>query len=229
MANFWDNDPVAAPSPSNGKAAAKAAGPPKLSQADEQRLKNLDTSADETASLAQQAGRFVQDNTQAGTGLGLGDFYVGTANHHIPLNPVRAYETSHNPAVSDMDSLGAQMATHMRTPGMRLTQMEFGKFLGSVPSIAKEGDSNVQQANQIMQARVAAAAKQSFYHSFAQTHGTLNGADPAWAQYEATRLPKFLPANPLAAGLHATSAARQAQPAQAQDGATVDVFGRPVQ
>jgi hypothetical protein len=220
MANFWDNDPVATPVPKGGPAT-------KLSGDESQRLKNLDTSADETAGLAQQAGRFMAANANTGTGLGYTPMHIMGAD----LNPVRAAALANNPDVATMDSLGSQMALHMRTPGMRMTQMEFAKFLGATPNIAKSGDVNEQLANSAYQARIAAAAKQAFYHAYAQAHNTLNGADPAWAQYEATRLPAFMPGHDQGAELKARSAqTRQAaQPAQAQDGATVDVFGRPVQ
>jgi hypothetical protein len=77
-----------------------------------------------------------------------------------------------------------QMATQMRTPGMRLTQMEFGKFLGANPSLNNSRANNQQAVAQINAARTGAAAKSAFYTKWLDARGSLDGADGAWLQFQ---------------------------------------------
>jgi hypothetical protein len=88
------------------------------------------------------------------------------------------------PDLVSMDRDSTQMATNMRSPGMRLTQMEFGKFIGASPSTHTSYDNNRAAAQNIYAARTGAAAKSAFYTRWLNMNGNLDGADAAWLRYQ---------------------------------------------
>lgn len=217
--NFWDNDPIAAPPM-----------PPKaMSAPDQARIKNYDDGADEANRLASQATAFMDKNGRTPTGGLLA----------IPGAPTIAKATGiGGPDLSAMDRASMQMANAMKAPGSRLTQMEFGKYLSGVPNVKSDFGNNLTNAQGIYNARTAAVAAQSFMRTWQQTHGTLDGADAAWLQFQQQHFapdgtyyhdPSQNPALKRAHGNAALKARSGQAGQQAADGATIDIFGRPAQ
>jgi hypothetical protein len=82
--------------------------------------------------------------------------------------------------LATMDRDSVNMATGLRAPGMRITQMEFQKFLGSSPSVTNSEGNNNKAVGALNIANVMAQAQASFYSSYLQAHRTLAGVIPAW-------------------------------------------------
>jgi hypothetical protein len=68
---------------------------------------------------------------------------------------------------------------------MRLTQMEFGKFLGAVPSTQATRSQNNASVAQQDNMNNLAQAKAAFFGRWGQVRGSLVGAQPAWLAYKA--------------------------------------------
>lgn len=90
-----------------------------------------------------------------------------------------------DPSLEGQDNLSTQMATSLRAPGMRMTQMEFKKFGEVSPNVENYTHNNQSIANNAYQARNYMAAKSSYYSTYMKDHGSLNGADGGWNNYEA--------------------------------------------
>lgn len=163
--NWWENDPIAAPPM-----------PPKAkSPADQKRVADLQGGFDEANNLANTATDFMTRNQRTNTGGALAlPFAAGVA---------KALGVGGDD-LSAMDRDSIQMATQLRAPGQRLTQMEFSKNLGAVPSVQASRDNNQKNTDAIYATRTGAAAKSAFYSRWLDTKGTLDGADPAWLQFQ---------------------------------------------
>jgi hypothetical protein len=86
-------------------------------------------------------------------------------------------------AAMDRDSVG--MATALRAPGQRLTQMEFLKNLGAGPSVHTAIGANTQTDSQIQNGNALAQAKASFFTTYLSHKRSLDGAIPAWLNFKA--------------------------------------------
>lgn len=213
-ANFWENDPVAMP-PMPAKS---------LGAMDQKRVEGMQEGLDEANNLADLSADFHARNRRTGTGGWLAIPGAATVSKALGLM---------SPDLSAMDRDSVQMATALRKPNMRLTQMEFGKFLGTSPNIQTAGPTNAVSDQQAQAARVGAAAKSTFYTHYLQKKGNLDGADAAWMQFRAQHFSPDLqtfsaaPVSDWNSFLKQKSAqARGGQPAA--NGATIDIFGRPV-
>jgi len=139
-----------------------------------------------------------------------------------------------DPHLNAMQAQTIPMATAMRAPGMRMTQMEFNAFRGAAPSVSRTLEANEELAKNIAAAHTYVTAKHAFYTSWKQQHGNLDGVDAPWEAFKASRFdsagnykgpPKAGAApTPRAAAnqtLIARSAAAKAPP-------VVDIDGNPV-
>lgn len=152
------------------------------------------TDADSLASMATQ---FTNLNRQTDTGL---------------LNYIPGAGIVH-PDVSAMDNLSKQMATRLRAPGMRLTQMEFNQFLGAVPTATNTQEQNNAIAKNIFLGHALAAAKSSFYSSYLNSHRTLAGADAGWLAFRGAHFGPLLDHYTSTADLNGQPAAPAGAPA----------------
>jgi hypothetical protein len=200
----------------NGKAG-------ELSPEDQKQVSGIQTQASGLEGLTTAAQDFIQRNARTKTGGLLA----------IPGAPTiaKAFSgPSSDLAAMDRDSVG--MATSLRAPGQRLTQMEFLKNLGSGPSVRNTLPENMNVAHEIFNGNTKAQAKASFFTTYLNTHRTLDGAIPAWLSWSGQHFDTTgnYSHEPITQG---GNAALKAQSAQSQTpvthGMTVDVFGRPVQ
>jgi hypothetical protein len=123
-----------------------ASGP--LNPDDAKRVAAMQTDLDNVDGLANTATDFMSRNAKTPTG--------GLLAIPGATSIAKAFQGSSSDLAA-MDRDNSQMAVQMRTPGMRLTQMEFGKFLGATPSPKNTQDQNAQIAQSIYAARTLAA------------------------------------------------------------------------
>lgn len=134
-----------------------------------------------------------------------------------------------------MDRDNIASAVQMRAPGMRMTQMEFQKFLGATPAAQNSGPVNQRIATDIYRGNALAQAKAAFYTTYLSHKRNLDGAGPAWLSFKQQHFNddgdfSHDPLSDKDASNQAVRAlsAKSGQPAPVTHGMTVDVFGRPV-
>lgn len=203
----------------NGKAGA-------ISNDDSKQIAGMQTQAQSMEGLSAAAQDFMQRNIRSKTGGML-------AIPGVPTVMKAIKGPSSDLAAMDRDSVG--MATSLRAPGQRLTQMEFLKNLGSGPSVRNTLPENASVAKDIYNGNTKAQAKASFFTTYLDAHRTLNGAIPAWLDWSSKHFsptgdyshePLDAPAAP--SGNDMLKQRSAGAKATVQHGMTVDVFGRPV-
>lgn len=150
-----------------------------ISGADQKQVFDMENDANQTDTLAGNANDFMKRNRRTGTG--------GVYALPFASKAAKAMGVSGADDLAQMDRDNISSATAMRAPGMRLTQMEFGKFLGATPSVQNAGPQNAQIATAINKANTLAQAKASFFSSYLDHHRTLSGAIPAWLAFKNSR------------------------------------------
>lgn len=201
-------------------------GLPSLTNADQKQVTDMQGDASQTESLASNANDFMKRNQRTGTG----------GIYAIPgvVDVAKALGVSGADDLAQMNRDNIASATQMRAPGMRLTQMEFGKFLGATPSTHNAGPQNAQVADQINKANALAQAKASFFTTYLAHKRSLDGAIPAWLNFrnqhfdQDGNFSKDPISDQQAAG-HALKALSKQTNTPVTHGMTVDVLGRPVQ
>jgi hypothetical protein len=99
----------------------------------------------------------------------------------VDVNPIGALARQYQSGVPAMEGLSMRLATELRAPGQRLTQAEIMKNLESVPNLRhmpSQNDAAVAGYDQRAQTKRAYA---NFVSDWLTAHGSLNGADAAWA------------------------------------------------
>lgn len=147
-----------------------------LSPTDAKAVADIQGQASSMDSLASAASDFMTRNQRTKTGGLLA----------IPGAPTVAKAfagPTSDLAAMDRDSVG--MATSLRAPGQRLTQMEFLKNLGSGPSVRNTIDENTNVASQVFNGNALAQAKASFFTTYLSHKRSLDGAIPAWLNFKA--------------------------------------------
>lgn len=146
--------------------------PGNYSDQDRKRVADLQDAYASSDQYANLANRFLEHNRTAGTGGIYSVPHVG--------EPLAEWDAKHNGDLASMEQLGTQMATALRSPGMRLTQMEFQKFGEVSPSVHNDGPTNATLAQNAQAAREYMRSKSEFYSGWLNQHGNLSGADAAW-------------------------------------------------
>lgn len=191
---------------------------PAGSATEQKTVADMDAAARTMDNVTRTAGDFSQRNARTGTGMLMavpGASFVAKA---LGAN-------GDDLAAMDRDSVN--MATGLRAPGMRMTQMEFQKFLGSSPSVTNSKGNNDQLVHAMQTANPLAQAQASFYATYLQTHRTLAGVLPAWLNWRNQNFSSdgtYTPANPK----NSANAALKARSAQARGPAVIDINGNPV-
>lgn len=166
MSNWWESFPLAA---QQGVAAKNVPAP------DSAQIKGADDAANAANRLAASAQDFASRNARTATGGWLAIPGAATIAKAFGIG---------GPDLTAMDRDAMTMANSMKPAGSRLTQMEFGKYLGGVPNLQTEGPKNTPNAQAIFNTRTAAVAYDSFLRTYQQVHGSLTGAQPAWQQFQ---------------------------------------------
>lgn len=193
-----------------------------LSTDDQKQIADMQANAGQMEALQRNTADFMARNQETGTGGILALPFASRIAKAVGL------DKTGNLAAMDRDNIAS--ATQMRSPGMRMTQMEFGKFLGATPSVQNDGKQNTKVAQDIGNGNTLAQAKASFFTSYLNTHRTLDGAIPAWLSWSGQH---FDPTGNYLGGAPATGNTMLKQRSAAARtpvaaGSTVDVFGRPI-
>jgi hypothetical protein len=196
-----------------------------LSTNDQKQVADMQGNAAQMEALSRNTADFMARNKETATGGILALPFASRIAKAVGL------DKTGNLAAMDRDNIAS--ATQMRAPGMRMTQMEFGKFLGATPSVQNDGHQNTKVAQDIANGNTLAQAKASFFTSYLNHHRTLDGAIPAWLQFSNTHFDptgNYLGPTPGNAptGNAALKQRSAAFKAPVTAGSTVDVFGRPV-
>lgn len=191
MSNWWESYPLSA---QQGVAAKNVAAP------DNAQIKDADSAVVEANRLAAAASDFSSRNARTATGGWLAIPGAATVAKSLGIG---------GPDLTAMDRDAMTMANSMKPAGSRLTQMEFGKYLGGVPNLQTEGPKNAPNAQAIFNTRTAATAYDSYMRTFLQVHGSLTGAQAGWAKFQAQHF------GPDGTFYHDPSANPAVQPVQA--------------
>lgn len=135
--------------------------------------------------VSQLAHQFQDLNKKTPTGPGYDPVHIPIPLlDRFNLNIPGAIANQLQPGTQAMDNLSMQMAAGLRAPGQRLTQVEIMKNLQSVPgktSLPERNDTNTAVIDQRAATKRAYA---SFVSNWLAQHGSLQGADDAWAQQQ---------------------------------------------
>lgn len=241
MSNPWDNDPIATPT---GKGSYKP------TPDDAAVLKNLGTELQQKRLLAQRSQQAMAVQGTGKNAVATGPLVAPTWGH-LPIlgdipNPIRAAMNVVDPGdaqrLARLDQINAETWANLRPVGSgRMTTQEAQGFKEAIPSSGQWGQNNADATSQFQKEYQDALASANFVHNYV-TQGKGSAAE-AQAMWEANQggggsmdggggsvvRSNPLPAPNANAALIARSAAARA-PAQAvPNGATVDIFGRPVQ
>jgi hypothetical protein len=215
-----------------------------ISGADQQTLKDMQTASSEAQTLASATNDFTKRNSATPTGglLGVLPFSKDLVKAVPAVAKLAGLKNTENLAPMDEDSIKA--ATALRSPGMRLTQMEFQKFLGGAPSIGTDRSGNRPFQAKNNAANTMAQAQTAFYQSYADTHRKLAGALPAWLKFQSDHFdsdgnyyhdPTTNPQRGQSATRPAVNSALQGQSTQARAMAPAavqppmyDIYGQPM-
>lgn len=245
MANFWDNDPVAAPAPESGKAAAY-----KMTPDDAKTLTDMAHNLPTQRLLAQRAAEAmaVQGSgpTAIPTGPALANWNVGGHD----LNPLRAIVNGLGAVTPGMtvpgtgvkasdladrlqrvDQINSQTFANNRPEGSgRIMQSEVQPFKQAFPSTGSFGVNNGESAAQFQKEYQDNLSRYQFVSNFIKSgHGSAADGLAAYDAQSAAHNAAPDPRQQMNAALQARSAQAQQPPARMANGGTVDLFGRPVQ
>lgn len=156
-----------------GKAPPAAAK--KVTPQEQIQLKEARDGAESARDFARQANIFSDLNEKSGTGF----------INKIPF--VSEVRGAIDPNIAQMDALTSRMAPAQRVPGSGTTSdRDLALYLKAVPNIDRPGPANAAIAKDMSATAVRRTARAAFLDRYAQTHGTLMGADKAFAEFWST-------------------------------------------
>ena len=144
-------------------------------KADQDRVNQMQQAAALVQAYAGHINDFAIRNARTPTGHGLA---VKGAT-----DVAKSQGTAGSDELGVMDNDAVQAALALRTPGLRITGMEFQKFLGGTPSTTNDIKVNQPFQHKANVARVLADAQASFYDNWNRSHHGLAGADNAWSDF----------------------------------------------
>lgn len=100
----------------------------------------------------------------------------------LDLNVPGALARQYQGGVPAMENLSMRLATGIRAPGQRLTQAEIMKNLESVPNLRNTPTQNDVAVGGYDERAATKRAYANFVSDWLSQHGSLSGADQAWAQ-----------------------------------------------
>jgi hypothetical protein len=231
MANFWDNDPVAAPA-GNAKAAYK------MTPDDAQTLNTMAKALPMKRLLAQRAQEAMQVQGTGGNGLPTGPALANLNVAGHDLNPIRALINGAAALAPDavlpgsggipagkladglqrMDQINSATFANMRPEGSgRIMQSEVQPFKQAFPSTASYGTNNSASAGQFSKEYNDALKQYQFVSNFVKNgHGAAADALAAYDAQNADQAAQGAPVPPAAPIQRPAAQAAPAQPTQQQ-------------
>lgn len=162
----------------NGGAQAGAA--PKLSPQDAKALQALRDKSAQSLNVATQAERFLDINKHVPTG--------GLAGAPVIGEWVRQARGAMDPDFAQMESINAGVAPGMRPPGSGSTSnKDMALYAKGFTNTQVPYESNRETYDRLHADSDKNAAHAAFVDKWAQTRGTLEGAEPAFLQYWAQK------------------------------------------
>ena len=147
-------------------------------------VESMQVAAGAAGQMANRVNDFAIRNEQTPTGglLGL-PFAARLAKNSPAFAKLLGVQDPDNLAMMDSDSLEAASAK-TKALTARPSQMEFGKFIGAVPTVQNAAGENRQFQQKANAANVMAQAQASFFQSWADKRRTTTGALPAWLAFQ---------------------------------------------
>jgi len=147
-----------------------------ISPADQKQVEALRTASDATDQAAALTSDFMTRNARTSTGGIYALPLIGSAAKALGFG---------GDDLAQMDRDSTSLATALRAPGQRLTQMEFLQNLRSGPTIKNNFANNRQASQGVYNANTLGQAKTAFYSSYLDAKRTLAGVEPAWQSWKA--------------------------------------------
>lgn len=152
---------------------------PETLATDQDALKTLRNDVAEKRYIAGKANEFVQKMgnlaTGPGYGIGIGPVNVKSIAELVP--------GGNGTLLQDLDAITNQAWVHLRPQGSgSLRGPEIDSFKEAFPNTENLGQANVDIANRLSAEAKQAEQELAFKESWLQQHGTLTGADAAWAK-----------------------------------------------
>jgi hypothetical protein len=234
MANFWDNDPVAAPAPSNGKASASAAAY-KPTADDTKTLTDMAKGIPMKQLLARRAAEAMAVQGTGASAIPTGPALAKWNVFGMDMNPVRGAVTAMaglapNATVpftgakagdladrlQRLDQINSQTFANMRPEGSgRIMQSEVQPFKQAFPSTGAFGVNNGDSAGQFQKDYEDSLKEYQFVSHFVKNgHGSAADARVAYETQAGQGAPQAAadPRQQLNAALKARSAQGQSDP-----------------
>lgn len=165
---------------SGAKGGAGGTGAAKLSPQDAKALQALRDKSAQSLNTATQAERFLDINKHVPTG--------GLAGAPIIGDWVRQARGAMDPDFAQMESINASVAPGMRPPGSGSTSnKDMALYAKGFTNTQVPYQSNVETYDRLHADSDKNAAHAAFVDKWAQTRGTLEGAEPAFLQYWAQK------------------------------------------
>jgi hypothetical protein len=160
----------------------------KLNAQDSAAMSDIRGASGRAQNFANMANEFMRLNRQTGTGPG----------RALGLGELLPSKTASN--LQAMEAIASRAAPSMRVPGSGSTSdKDMALYLASFPKITNWGGSNAEVARGLNQEASKAAARAAYVEKWAQTTGSIAGADAAFENYWASRgQRKRPPATPAA-------------------------------
>lgn len=150
---------------------------------DQKTVTDLQAAAKQSEDLAALGHQFLRLNRQTATGALRAPLEVPIPFAHgadINLNIPGMIADKVQTNIPGMNNLSTQMALALRTPGQRITQMEFQRNLASVPGKDHLGTQNEATVGNYDKTAVARRAYANFASDYLAHNGSLTGVDAAY-------------------------------------------------
>lgn len=148
----------------------------KVGSQDAAAISDMRGAATRSQNFATMADQFMALNRQTGTGparsFGLGELLPGKTSANLQA----------------MEAIASRAAPSMRVPGSGATSdKDMALYMASFPKITNWGGSNAEVTKGLKQEASKTAARAAWAEKWAQTTGSLNGADTAFENWWTSR------------------------------------------
>jgi hypothetical protein len=153
-----------------------------LNADDAKKLATYQEDARTAEDVVQKAHQFQRLNTQQASGPGYRPMHIPIPLlDKVDLNFPGALARQYQTGVPAMEGLSMKIAAGLRAPGQRLTQAEIMTNLNRVPSVNNLPGQNDTLVKDYEDTAATKRAYANFMSDWLAQHGSLTGADTAWA------------------------------------------------